>query len=88
MTTEQFHYTHKGQEIVLPPLRSLKAGLLRKVRRLSADDQLFTILEETVDDDTLAVIDDMDAEQLGEFFDGWQKHSGINLGESTASSTS
>lgn len=86
--TEEFHYTHNGQGFSLPYLGRVKAGLLRKIRKLSADDQLFTLLEEMGNDEALAVIDEMDGEEFGEFLTAWHEASGVTMGESQASSTS
>lgn len=82
MTTEQFHHRlEDGREIVLPHMRSIKAGLIRKVRRFDEADQMFTILEAVADDDTLAIIDDLARDQLEELMKEWEKAS-VSLGES------
>jgi hypothetical protein len=85
--TEQFHYSHNGRQIVLPPLGNVKAGLIRRIRKLPADDQLFTLIEELADDEALAVVDDLAGDEFNEFLSAWQEFSGVKLGESGASST-
>ncbi|MBW3663575.1 MAG: hypothetical protein KY469_10790 [Actinobacteria bacterium] len=88
MTNEQFHHRlDDGREIVLPHMRNIKAGLIRKVRRLSEADQTFTILEAVADDDVLAIIDDLKGHQLEELMEAWEKAS-VSLGESSASTGS
>lgn len=88
MTTERFHYKHDGHEIALPYMKNLKAGMLRKIRKLPLDDQVFTILEQVASEDDLAILDDMDGDELNAFIAAWQEASGVTLGESQASSTS
>lgn len=89
MATEKFHYTlPAGDEIVLPKYKFLKAGLIRKIRRMSPVDQVFTALEAVADDTTLALIDDLDQEECNALIAAWQSDSGVTQGESKASSTS
>lgn len=84
--TEQFHYTTPdGRHVTLPYLKNLKVGVIRKLRGQPADEQFFGILEAIADDDTLAVIDDMDAQQFATLMEQWQQQSGVTVGESTAS---
>lgn len=86
--TEQFHYQHHDRTITLPYLRNIKVGVIRKLRNLGAEDQFFGILEAVADEDTLAVIDDMTADEFGAVMEQWQQASGITVGESVASPTS
>lgn len=88
MTTEQFHYTYEGEEIVLPHLKNLPTGILRKVRNKEALDAAFSIFESLCDDQALAVIDAMPLEEFQSFQVAWEKASGTSLGESSASSPS
>lgn len=47
---DDFKYTTSdGKEIVLPPWKSAKPGVLRKLRKLSISDQFFTMLETLVE---------------------------------------
>ncbi len=87
MSTEKFHWTSPaGVEITLPHMAKLKAGLLRKVRRMDPVDASFTMLEEVADDATMAKIDDLDVGDLNDLASAWQEAS-ANLGESGGSST-
>jgi hypothetical protein len=89
MALEQFHYTTtSGTEIVLPKYKHLKAGLVRRIRKLGPVDQIFTALEEVGTEDDLAVIDEMTQEEMNDFVASWQKDSGVTQGESKASSGS
>jgi hypothetical protein len=84
MTTEQFHWTStSGVEIVLPRLGKIKASLLRKHRTKVGDDYVFSMLEDLADDETLAKIDDLDADELNELAEKWTD----TMGGSSRSST-
>ena len=85
---EQFHYQHNGRTVTLPYLRNIKVGVIRKLRNLGPEDQFFGILEAVAAEGTLAVIDDMTADEFGAVMEQWQKDSGITVGESVASPTS
>lgn len=89
MTTEKFHYkTPAGDEIIIPKFKHLSAGLIRSVRRSSAEDQIFTALEDVADEDTLAFVDAMTQEQMNDFVLAWREDSGVGVGESKRSSGS
>lgn len=86
MATEKFHYTSpEGVEIVLPHIDKIKGGLIRKYRKLPEIDMMFSILEDLVDEPTLAKIDDLDQTDLNALFLAWQK-AGASVGESSGSS--
>ena len=82
--TEQFHYPTPAGDIVVPHVTKIKSGLLRKYRKLDEMDMVFSIIEELVDADTLAKIDDLDQSQLEDFVTKWQ--AGSSVGESSRSS--
>lgn len=89
MATEKFHYTTEaGDKIVLPRYKHLKAGLIRRVRKLSQVDQIFTALEEVGDEKVLAILDDLDQTEMNDFVAAWQSDSQVKPGESKASSDS
>lgn len=69
-------------EVRLPSLAYLKPGLVRKIRRLDNIDAMYTLLELTLSEDALAVLDDMDPDQYGAVLEAWREHSGVSLGES------
>lgn len=84
--TEKFHWTSPaGVEITLPHLSKIKGGMIRKYRKLPELDMMFSILEELVDADTLAQIDDLEQTDMNELFLAWQK-AGASMGESSGSS--
>lgn len=83
---EPFNYTtDAGVTITVPSLAKIKAGVIRKTRKLEPGDQMFTIMEAVADEATLAAIDDMDGDELARFTEQWGAHSGADLGESAAS---
>ncbi|MEQ6899012.1 hypothetical protein [Microbacterium sp. KR10-403] len=89
MATEKFHYTSKsGKKITLPKFgQGIKAGFIRRIRKLSEGEQVFEFIEAVADEKTLEVIDDFDTAELGEFFGAWQKDAGVGVGESSASAS-
>lgn len=87
MTTEKFHWaTPSGDELVLPHMGKIKAGVLRKIRNADSVDAMFTLLESVADEATLAKVDDLDADDLNRLFEDWQKAGGA-AGESGGSSS-
>lgn len=73
-------------EITIPSLNKLMTfGFSRTHRHLTAEEQIYTLLEDNVDEETLAKIDELDRSQTQEFIEGWQEHAGIDVGESAAS---
>lgn len=78
-----FNYTTEdGTDITLPRFDSVKPGVIRKIRKLSDVDQFFTVLETLADEDTLAVIDELEQEEFQSLQEAWFKHSGVDMGES------
>ncbi|WP_037183833.1 hypothetical protein [Rhodococcoides fascians] len=49
--------TEDGTKIVLPPFKSVKPGVMRKIRKLDQADQFFTILETVLDNRRQAEMD-------------------------------
>jgi hypothetical protein len=76
-----------GTEITLRSLSWLKPGVFRRIRNLSAGDQVYTLLEMLLSDEDLAAIDDMEPDEFEDMSEAWKKHSGITLGESQASTS-
>lgn len=74
--------------IELPLLNQLPTGAMRKIRRLKGLDVVFTVLEEVTDDTTLERVDNLSHDDFNRLLEGWQEASGIDLGESSASSSS
>lgn len=80
---EPFTETVNGVEITLPSLSFLKPGLIRKVRHEpTMVDQQFALFEHLLNEEQLAVIDDMDPDEFAGFCERWKDHSGVELGES------
>ncbi|MEV0294530.1 hypothetical protein [Nocardia sp. NPDC050710] len=69
-------------EVRLPSLTYLKPGLIRRIRRLSDVDAMYTLMEMTLPLQALAALDDMDPEEYSTLLEDWREHSGISLGES------
>ena len=88
MSTEKFHYEHDGKTITLPHLKNLPFGVIRKLRHEEPGEQLFGILEHVADAASLAALDELGMGQVQDLFDAWQAASGVEMGESSASSTS
>jgi len=84
---EKFHWTSPaGVEIVLPHMNKIKAGIIRKYRKSDSVDFIFSVLEDVSDDEMLARADDLDATEINDMFEAWQK-AGAAVGESSGSST-
>lgn len=86
MATELFHHTTKsGKKLSLPRFKNIPVGVIRKNRKEDEDEQTFGLIEAVADAKTLKVIDSMSIVELGEFMQAWQKDSGVEMGESSAS---
>lgn len=59
-----------------------KAGFLRKHRNKTELDFMFTLVEKFADDEALEAFDELEIEEMKEFFKEWQEGSGAFLGES------
>lgn len=79
LNTDPYTFTRDGVDHTLPSFGSLKAGQIRRVRHLDEASQMFTLLEQVADADTLAVIDDMSIPEVTEFFLDWQRTAGADL---------
>lgn len=98
MTTKKtadrsFTWERGGKTIVAPYLEDvMNAGLLRRLRDKSIQDQMFALVEEGLDEANLAVFDTLpltrregdDPEAhptMDEFYTAWQEDAGITAGE-------
>ncbi len=89
MATEKFHYkAESGASIALPRFGQVPSGLIRKVRKESPVEQMFSILEGVCDAKTLDAIDLLDSAELNVMVGAWQEDAKVSPGESSASSTS
>ncbi len=72
-------------EIRLPSLSYLKPGLVRRIRRLGDVDAMYTLVEMSVTPEQQEVLDEMDPDDWSAMLELWREHSGLSLGESSAS---
>lgn len=77
---------HKNKKVTLPSFSELPTGVVRKARKLDADEQMWFVLESILDEKSMAVIDSMTLSEFGEKMTGWTQ--GAPLGESLQSSKS
>ena len=81
-----FTYHSPAGIITVPKFKkSLKSGLLRRIRNLDEQQQMYELLEAVCDEAALKVTDELDIEELQEFMLAWQQDSGVSLGESSGS---
>ena len=87
---EQFHYTlPDGHELKLPRFDQLPVGVVRKSRKLPQADQAFTVLEALItSEEDWEHIDLLSAAEFQVFQKAWRDGSKLDLGGSSASSTS
>jgi len=84
MTTEKFHWTTpSGEDVVLPRMNQIKAGVLRRHRAKDGLDMGFSIMEDVASDSTMALIDDLEVDDLNRLLEAWQ--AGVTPGESSRS---
>ena len=89
MATEKFHHTTAaGVSITLPRFDQIPSGVVRKVRKESPVEQMFSILETVCDAATLAKIDKLTSGELQTVMSAWQEDAKVTAGESKASSDS
>lgn len=84
---EKFEYDTGEGIIYLPNMKRLKSGVLRKIRNLTDADQMYTLFELVLTDDQLALLDELDGDELEVLVKEWNEFSGVSLGESAASSS-
>ena len=82
--TEKFHYTTAGKKkITLPRFDALPFGVIRRIRKADDTEQFFLLLEESADERSLKVIDDLSMPEISDLVEAWQKDAGVDLGESS-----
>lgn len=79
---EPFVFKIGTEQIVLPSLSYLKPGIVRRIRRMSEVDKMYTLFEEALDENELKLLDDLDPDEFEKMCDEWMEHSGVTLGES------
>lgn len=83
---EKFEWeSSDGTVIALPSMRSMKAGVLRRHRKLEPVDFTFTVLEEVADKATITQVDELSVDDLNALFEAWQGD--VTPGESSPSSS-
>lgn len=82
---ESFEYETENGLIVIPSIAKMPSGVIRRIRKLSPVDQVFTVVEETASAEALALIDQLPAPEFNAFCAAWYEFSGVSLGESAAS---
>ena len=85
---EKFHYAlPDGHQIELPLFENIEVGAVRKIRRLTQIDQIFTLIELYLDEKDLSHFDKMTRAELEVFAKAWREGSSVTPGESSASSS-
>lgn len=80
---EGFTYTTvSGDTIDIPSMNRISAGTLRKHRKESEMDFMFSILESVMDPAELTKLDELQLPEVEALFAAWQKESGATPGES------
>lgn len=86
MSDEKFTWTSPdGVTITLPSMNRIKAGVIRRNRKLDPVDAAFSVIEEVADPTEIEKLDELDTEELNACFEAWQ--AGVSVGESSGSST-
>lgn len=78
---EPFVYNSTVGEINLPPFK-INSGFLRRNRKLSDLDMMYTLLEEKADAENLALTDELEDNEVSKLFEAWQAQAGVTLGKS------
>lgn len=85
---DDFVYRTSAGELRLPKLDRVKFGTMRKLRKLSEQEQVFVLIEEVCGERELAIVDELAQHEIAELVVAWAEASGADLGEFSASSTS
>lgn len=78
----KFNYEYDGKNIELPHFDKLPFGVMRRMRKASETEQAFLLFESAASEKSLAIIDTMGIDEIGELLEAWQKAAGVNTGES------
>lgn len=70
------------KKITLPKFGQVPFGVIRKSRKMDAEEQFYFMFEELLDEKGLAVLDSLTADQVADLMDSWQNEAGVGLGES------
>ena len=77
---------HNKKKITLPAFTELPVGVIRKARKMDADEQIWFVLEAVLTEKDIAVLDSMSVTEFAEAISGWT--GGTPVGESLQSSKS
>jgi hypothetical protein len=64
-------FTVDGETYSLPPRKAITGGMLRRHRNKAPDDYVFSILEDTTDEDTLAALDSLGIDEMNGVIEAW-----------------
>jgi len=83
----EFTYeTESGAVLTIPRFKtSVTSGMMRRYRKLDGLDQFYSLMEDILDAEQLAVTDEMSSDGFDAFVTAWQADSGVTLGEPSAS---
>ncbi len=71
---------HNGKSVELPDFGEIPTGVVRRSRMESDEDKSWFILEQTLDEDQLAIIDEIPVSEFAEHMKKWT--GSVALGES------
>lgn len=86
MSTEKFHFEHKGKEFSIPKFENIPSGVVRRSRKAQNDvDAAFLVLELTLGEDSkeMKALDEKSLTEIGEIIKAWTN--GVTMGESSDS---
>jgi len=78
--------THKSKKITLPDFTDLPVGVIRKARKMDADEQIWFVLESVLTEKDIATLDSMSVTEFAKAISGWT--GGTPVGESLQSAKS
>ena len=70
---------HKNKTIELPDFNNIPVGVLRKARNLNEQEQTWFILESVLDENALAILDELPLFEFAKHMKAWT--GGVALGE-------
>jgi len=77
---------HNKKKIELPAFSDLPTGVIRKARKLDADEQIWFVLESILKEKDLDVLDSMTVTEFAQAMNAWTQ--GAPVGESLQSAKS
>lgn len=78
--------THNKKKITLPAFTDLPVGVIRKARKMEADEQIWFVLEAILSEKDIATLDSMSVTEFATAIGGWT--GGTPVGESLQSAKS